>query len=215
MTAVERVVVFGATGGTGRQLVRQALDAGLRVRALARRPEALDVRHDNLQVVEGDVLAPEDVARVVAPGDRVVSALGIGHSTASTTVYSRGTANVLSAMACADVQRLVCLSTCGIDADAVAAPVQRFVTRTVLQRVLRRPYADMAEMESLVRGTGVDWTVVRAARLTDGRRTGRYRVGTAGTLRGSWSISRADLAEYLLRSLDDPDPVRRTVEIAY
>lgn len=215
MSGTDRVVVFGATGGTGRQLVRQALDAGRRVRALARRPDALDVRHPDLDVVAGDVLAPEDVRRVVRPGDRVVSALGIGHSRAATTVYSRGTANVLSAMAHADVRRLVCLSTCGLEAGSAAAPLQRLVARQVLQRVLRRPYADMTEMESLVRGTGVDWTVVRAARLTDGRRTGRYRVGDAGTLRGSWSISRADLAEYLLRSLHDPDPVRRTVEIAY
>ncbi len=210
-----RLVVLGATGGTGQHLVAQALAAGIPVAVLARRPEAMAAGHPNLTVVRGDAMDPASLRGVLGPDDRVVSALGIGQSRAATALYSRGTANVLDAMRDAGTRRLICLSTSGLEVYPGGTRLQRLVTRHLLQRLLHRPYADMRRMEELARGSDADWTVVRAARLTDGPRRGRYRVGTAGTLRALWSISRADLAAYLLSILDDRGPVRQTVDIAY
>ena len=85
----------------------------------------------------------------------------------------------------------------------------------MLHPLLRKPYADMAAMERLVRQSATDWTIVRAARLTDGAATGRFRVAVDAKLPGCWSISRADLSEYLLDLLDDHSSFGRTMEIAY
>lgn len=210
-----RLVVFGATGGTGRGLVGQALRAGHRVVALARRPGALEVRHPRLRVVRGDVLDPATLAEPVAGADAVLSALGIGYSRAATTVYSEGTANIVTAMRAGGVRRLLVVSTTSMAPPPWTEPVQALLVRGLLHPMLRRPYADMRAMEETVRTSGLDWTLVRAARLTGGPGTGRYRTAVDGRLRGGWSISRADLASHLLAATDDPRVIRRTVEIAY
>ena len=210
-----RLVVFGPTGGTGRALIEQALADGHRVTAFARRPAALVIRHDRFTAVAGDALDPAAVAGAVAGQDAVVSTLGIGYSRAATTVYSAGTGHILAAMRAAGVGRLLCVSTASLDLPGRAAPVQHLIYQQVLHRMLARPYADMALMEQAVRASALDWTLVRAARLTNGRRTGRYRVAAARKLPGGWSISRPDLAHYLLHHLVDPDTYRAVVEIAY
>ncbi len=210
-----RLVLFGATGGTGRELLRQALAAGSTVTALVRRPEALDVRHPHLTVVPGDVLRPDDVRAAVGEGAVVVSALGVGYSRKATTLYSAGTGNVLAAMRAAGAGRFVCLSTSALDVSPAGGRFQRAFVGQFLQRVVRRPYDDMRLMEDLVRSSDTDWTVVRAAKLTNRRPRGRYRTGEPGTLPAAWSVSRADLASYLLTLHTDPSTSRRTIEIAY
>ncbi len=109
----------------------------------------------------------------------------------------------------------MCISTTGLDAAPDAPFLQRLVFKGILQWVLRHPYADMALMEEYVRASALDWTIVRSARLTNGPRTGRYRAAVDRTLRNGWSISRADLAEYVLTHLDDPATIRARVEVAY
>jgi putative NADH-flavin reductase len=210
-----RLAVVGATGGTGREVVRQALDAGMAVTALARRPESLPIAHLRLTVVKGDILCRHDARAVVAGNDAVISTLGIGHSRAATTVYSTGTASLLAAMRSTGVSRPICLSTSALQVGPAASWFQRMFTKHVLQRLLSRPYADMRRMEMLVRSSSAAWTVVRAARLTDGERTGTYRLGHRGTLPSNWSISRADLAECLLSLLGSPDSYRQTLDVAY
>jgi uncharacterized protein YbjT (DUF2867 family) len=210
-----RLAVFGATGGTGRELLRQALAAGSAVTALVRRPEALDIAHPNLTVVPGDVLRPEDARAAVGPDTVVVSALGVGYSRRPTTLYSAGTANVLAAMRAAGGRRFVCLSTSALDVSPAGGLVQRLFVGQFLQRVVRRPYDDMRLMEEIIRGSDSDWTIVRAAKLTNRGLRGRYRVGPTGTLPGAWSISRADVAAYLLSIHADPATYGQTVEIAY
>lgn len=210
-----RLAIFGSTGGTGRRLTEQALASGHHVIAVARRPETVTVRHDRLRVVPGDVLAPASLDPAFDAADAVISALGIGYRRHVTTVYSAGTANVLAAMARAGVRRLVCVSTAGLTLSGDSSLLHRMVLQHILHRLLRNPYADMSRMEELVRASEADWTIVRAARLTNGPLTGRYRTRAGANLPGAWSISRADLASYLLTQVEDRAGVRDTVEIAY
>lgn len=214
-TAPTRLVVFGATGGTGREVVRAAVGRGVPVTVLARRPGAVRVRDGEPTVRFGDVLRPADLDGLLDSTTVVVSALGIGMSRAATTVYSAGTANVVAAMRAAGARRLVCVSTSALEVGAAASVPQRLLTRQVLHRVLRRPYADMRRMEQVVRSSGVDWTLVRAARLVDGPGTGRYRVGPAGSLRGAWSISRADLGAHLVAAALEDGGTDRVVDLAH
>ncbi|WP_406088932.1 NAD(P)-dependent oxidoreductase [Kitasatospora purpeofusca] len=210
------IVVFGATGGTGRHFLELAAGAGHSTVAFARDPLALaDARPSTIR--QGDVLDPDAVARAVEGADAVVSALGIGYSRAATTVYSAGTDHILKAMRATGVSRVVCVSTTSMSpVPWRAAPFQRALTSWVLHPMLRRPYADMARMERfLLEDTELDWTLVRAARLTGGRARGRYRTAVGHRLPGAWSISRADLAHYLLAALQEPAARREVVEIAY
>jgi putative NADH-flavin reductase len=210
-----RIVVFGPTGGTGRQLVAQALAGGHTVTAVARRPEALGVRHPHLVVRRADVLDPADVAACVAGQDAVLSALGIGYRRHRTTVYSEGLGNVMDGMRAAAVRRMICVSTSGLNVPPGASRGQRLVFGVILHRVLREPYADMREMERRVRTSGLDWTIVRAARMTNGELTGRYRVGSGIALPHAWSVSRADVAHYMLAHIEDRAVVGVAVDLAY
>ncbi|ASW56773.1 NAD(P)-dependent oxidoreductase [Plantactinospora sp. KBS50] len=210
-----RLAVFGGTGGTGRRLIDQAIEAGHEVTALARDPSALGQAAGGLTVVPGDVLDPDDVRRAVHGADAVASALGIGMHRHATTVYSQGTGNVQRAMRAEGVRRLLVVSTSSLRPPERGHPAEWLVGR-LLHRILARPYADMRAMERGVReADDLDWTLVRAARLTNGPRTRRYRVAYDAGLPGCWSISRADLAHYLLTRSTAGDTHRRVAEIAY
>ena len=208
-----RLAVFGATGGTGRAFIDQAAAAGHRVTALVRRPGSL-LPSGAVRVVHGDVGDPIPVRRVVRDADAVVSALGIGMHRHATTVYSAGTAAIADAMRAEGVKRLLVVSTATLQPPPPRQPAAWLVAR-MLHVVLRAPYADMALMERIVRESELQWTVVRAARLTDGSRAGRYRTAYDAKLARGWSISRADLSDYLLNHLTAPDTYRRTAETAY
>ncbi len=210
-----RVAIFGATGGTGVQLTCQALQRGYQVVALARRPETLRIRHPRLRVVAGDVTVPGAADPVVAGAEVVLSALGIGYRRHATTVYSAGTANILAAMGRANVARVLVVSTSSLAIPGPERLTEWLVARFLLHPLLRRPYADMLAMERLLRQSAADWTLVRAARLTNGKPRGTWRVAEEGKLSGCWSISRADLASYLLDHAADTRLARATVEIAY
>lgn len=210
-----RLAVFGGTGGTGLSVISQALDAGDKVTALVRRPEALGELATRVTVVTGDVLHQADVARTVFGADVVVSALGIGMHRHATTVYSQGTANVLAAMRDEGTRRLLVVSTSSLEVPSPRRVAEWALARFLLHNILRKPYADMALMERYVRDSDVDWTLVRAARLTKGPRTGSYRTARDEKLRGCWSISRADVAHFMLAHAACPATFRRTVEIAY
>jgi putative NADH-flavin reductase len=210
-----RVAIFGATGGTGVQLTGQALQRGHHVVALARRPETLGIRHPRLSIVAGDVTVPGAADPVVAGAGVVLSALGIGYRRHATTLYSAGTANILAAMGRANVARLLVVSTSSLTIPGPERFTEWLVARFLLHPLLRRPYADMLLMERLLRQSAADWTLVRAARLTNGKPRGAWRVAEENKLSGGWSISRADLASYLLDQAADTRLARATVEIAY
>lgn len=210
-----RVVVFGATGGTGRGVIGQALAAGDKVTALARRPDALEEFAGRVDVVEGDVLDPAAVVRAVAGSDAVISALGIGMHRHATTVYSQGTANILDAMATEGTGRLLVVSTSSLEIPSPRRVAEWALAKFLLHNILRKPYADMAVMERSLRDSDVDWTLVRAARLTKAGVTGTYRTARDEKLRGCWSISRADVAHFMLTHVHDRETFRATIEIAY
>lgn len=211
-----RLTIFGASGKTGRRLVEQALAAGHEVTAVVRDPAGLPVRHDRLAVVGADVLDPEAIEPAVAGADAVVSALGPRPPRNRSSIMSAGTASILDAMRAAGTSRLVVVSAAPVAGDDRGATLpDRLLARPLLRALLRGLYADMAVMEDIVRRSGMDWTIVRPPQLTDGPRTGTYRRATDANLRRGYRISRADLADAILASLQDPDAVKATIAVAY
>jgi putative NADH-flavin reductase len=210
-----RLTIFGATGGTGRHLVRQALDAGHEVTAVARTPARVELRHDRLRVVRGDVLEPASIGPALSGAEAVVSAIGPGAGRGPVSIMSAGTRNIIEAMRHAGIRRLVVVSAAPIgEGDGGTLPY-RLLARPLLWAVFRNAYQDMDRMEEAVRRSGTDWTIMRPPRLTNGPRRGRYRTAVNAALRRGNVVSRADLADAILRLLDDPDAVKAAIALGY
>jgi putative NADH-flavin reductase len=206
-----KLVVFGATGGIGSQVIEQALAAGHEVTAVARHPSAVTIQHERLEVIQGDVLQPDTIHESIAGKDAVVSALGV-RDFAPTTVYSEGVANIMQAMQSAHVRRILCISASGLDP---AIGWQRLAAKLFLWRLLRNMYTDLVRMESELKTSGLDWTILRPPRFTNGPRTGRYQVVVNQQLSHGWRISRADIADYIVNHLNDRTTYSGLVELAY
>jgi putative NADH-flavin reductase len=207
------VVVFGATGGTGRELVKQALGHAHTVRAFVRNPDRLKVIHHRLEVVQGDISDPKSVAAAVAGQHAVLSALGVNDRKPN-TVLSDGVRSILSAMKKQKVRRLLFVSSLGVgDSKGRLGPVYNWF---ILPTLLKNIFADKETAEQVIRDSRLDWTIVRPGRLTDGRLTAKYRAGSgAATTRWSPSVSRADVADFMLHALERGEHIRETPAISY
>ena len=206
-----RIAVLGATGGIGGHVLDWALDAGHTVHALARRPGALPPAA-GLAVTAGDALDPLAVADVIAEADAVVSALG-PRGARSPDLLAGAAANIVAGMEKSGARRLVCVSAAG--AFIAGDPHMNRLVKIILPRVLSRQFADTRRMEDVVRQSGLDWTMVRATRLTDGPATGRYRVAPDYPPRGGWKISRADVARFIAGVVTEGGWVRSAPALAY
>jgi putative NADH-flavin reductase len=200
-----KIIVFGATGKTGREVVRQALEAGHEVTAFVRDAARLDLRHPHLQVTVGQVTTDQSaVATAVKGQDAVISALGSERSKAP-KVITRAMPMIIRAMSDNEVNRLVFLSAFGVgDTYREAPPLLKFGYRLVLAGA----FADKLEGERLLRDSSLEWTLVYPVLLTDGPRTGAYRSDEHLERGHSWRISRADVADFMLTQLQDRDHLR-------
>lgn len=207
-----KILVIGASGRTGRETVDRAVAEGHAVTALVRRPEAVAAR-PGVEVARGDVLDAASLPGPMAAADAVVSVVGPADRGA-TTVYSEGARNLLKAMDETGCRRIVCLSSAGLAIDPDIALVQRLVTRHVVQRLYREPYADMTRMEDVLAASDLDWTAVRAPMLSDRPATGGYRTAVRAHVARATGVPRADLADFLVACLVDRSTFRSWVEIS-
>lgn len=203
------VLVFGASGATGSEVVKQALDRGHSVRAFVRNPDKFQIKHARLALAVGDVTAYASVEPAVRGADVVVSALGSGNSLGSDPALVDGIRNIIRAMDRAGVRRLVYLSMLGVGGTGKRLGfVDRYI---VLPLLLRNVMKDHAEKEALIKQSTLDWVIVRPPRLTNGPYTGRYRSGEdVGGRALLASISRADVADFLVKQCTDDRYVHRT-----
>jgi putative NADH-flavin reductase len=206
-----KLVIFGSTGSIGHQLVAQALEQGHTVTAFARNPAKIEIEHVNLTAVQGDVLDSESVKKAVDGQDAVLCSLGAG---ANGTIRSEGTRNIVRAMEKAGISRFICLSTLGVGNSR--ANLNLFWKHIMFGLLLRRAYADHISQEDYIKESLLDWTIVRPGAFTDGNRTGVYRHGfpsTDKTIKGK--ISRADVADFMLKQLTDRMYLHETPGLSY
>src|SRR5579872_1381313 len=192
-----RLALLGATGGIGGHVLAWALDAGHTVQALARRPGALPPAA-GLAVTSGDALDAGAVAEVIGDAEAVVSALG-PRGARSPDLLAGAAANIVAGMEKTGARRLICVSAAG--AFITGDPHMNRLVKTILPLAFAKPFADTRRMEDVVGRSGLDWTMVRATRLTNGPATGTYRVGPDFPPRGGWKISRADVARFIAATL--------------
>lgn len=208
-----RVLIVGATGGTGRRLVAQALERGLWVTALVRNPSKLRLEHQRLTVVQGNVLDAGSIDTAMRGQEAVLSALGHQRYFYPTRIQSDGTKNVLRAMETHGVRRFVCMSSMGIG-DSVGR-LGLIYTFFVIPVILPFYFWDKTRQEKAIAASGVDWTIVRPGALTNGRKRGRVRQGArVGSFIWTVNVPRADVAEFMIDQLTSSAYLRTAVGVA-
>jgi len=197
----ERVLIVGATGGTGRQLVAQALERGYEVTALARNPSRLAVAHPRLTIVRGDVLDDAGVAAAMPGHGAVLSALGHKRYFYPTRIQSRGTENILRAMEAEGVKRFVCATSLGLGESV--GRLGLMYTFFITPAILPFYFWDKTRQERAIAASAVEWVIVRPGALTNGAKRGRVRHGgRIGSLLWTVRVSRADVASFMLDHLE-------------
>jgi putative NADH-flavin reductase len=219
-----KLTIFAATGGVGRQLLEQALTAGHDVTAVVRNPNKLT---QDVRAVTADMAAPDPAVleSAVNGADAVLSGLG-PRSNSNAGIASQGTKAIVAAMKATGVRRIVAVSAAPVSTVPSPRrpdppkydPGDGFFMRHLFGQFAKvafgKVYVDLAQMEDIFYDSGLDWTVVRPPQLTDKPPTGAYRTAHGQNLRGGWSISRADVAHYMLRVLEQPDTIKQAIGIA-
>jgi putative NADH-flavin reductase len=222
-----KLTIIAATGGIGRRLVEQAMAAGHAVTAVVRNPKNLPA---GVRVVVTDLAAADPAAleSAVAGADGVLSGLGARTTAeAEAGVAWRGTQAIVQAMKATTARRIIVVSAApnstipspGRPNPPRHDPGEGFFMRNVLtpvvKTVLRKHYADLARMEDVLRQSELDWTIVRPPRLTDKPMTGVYRTAQGQNLRGGLTVSRADVAHFMIRAVRQPETIRQAIGVAY
>jgi putative NADH-flavin reductase len=202
---MSKVLIIGASRGIGLETVKAALRAGHSVRALARSATSIPIQDLGLEKVSGDALDSDAIRKALQDADVVIQTLGVDISPRAiferTTLFSRSTRILVDAMKAAGAKRLIAVTGLGAGDsrghggllhDAVAFPL-----------LLKRVYDDKDVQEWIIRSSGLDWTIVRPGLLTKGPATGHYRVLTEPNAWRFGVISRADVADFLVRQIDD------------
>jgi putative NADH-flavin reductase len=209
-----RLTVFGANGGTGRVLVRQALDAGHEVTAVTRRPTEFPFTHPRLVLAGADVHDNRAVTRTLDGSDAVLSSLGVPFTRKPITVYSDGVSVITEAMSRLGVKRIVVVSSTAVEPHHHAEGgflLNRVMQPLVSRTIGKTTYADQRTMEGILRASDLDWTIIRSAGLFDAGHVSSYQVAD-GPLDGVFT-SRDDLAACLLAQASDLRFVRKVIEV--
>jgi len=205
-----KLVVLGATGGTGLELVRQAIERGHSVTALVRSPDRLRAFQDPITVKRGDLLNPAELEQAIKGQDAVLSGFGprVPVSKADAHLLEQFAVALTSAMVRARVRRVVVESVAFLFRDSIVPPAY------LLGRLLfPRTVADAAAMERVFGESDLDWTMVRPPELTDKPYTGKYRVREGHLPRFGFKVSRADVADFMIRVVENRSSIRKVVGV--
>ncbi len=213
---MSHLLVIGASRGIGREVVKQALAGGHRVRAFARRAEHIDIASPQLEKRRGNALERGDVAAALAGTDVVIQALGVDAGPEMVlrpvSLFSESTRVLLAAMEDAGIKRLISVTGFGAGDSRASLGCLEGLGFWLL---LGRAYDDKGIQERLIRESNLDWVIARPVILTKGSRSGRYKVLVD---RKDWRngfISRADVADFIVKQIDDDSHLGKTPVLTY
>ncbi len=207
------LAVFGSTGATGNELVNQALEKKYKVKALVRNPKKITFSNKNLTVIAGDILDKKKVSQTIKDTDAVISTLGTS-SGAKQLVLRDGTKNIIAAMEQYKIKRLIVQSSHPMVGDIQDVDLVSKLMILLVRILSKITVEDKKEQEKLIRVSGLDWTIVRPVTLTNGERKGAYRVGEHIKTNILDKIARADVAQFLLKIVEDRHLFQKTVTIS-
>ncbi|NQX97386.1 MAG: SDR family oxidoreductase [Flavobacteriales bacterium] len=211
---MKKIIVFGSTGTVGKHIVKQSLEKGHEVLAFCRDRQKLnELSHPHLKIIEGDVFNIEDLNKAIQGQEIVIVTLGSGKSRTS-VVRSEGTKNIIDAMNINGVSQLICQSTLG--AGDSNNNLNFFWKRIMFGWFLKQVFLDHELQEKHVKNSNLDWTIVRPAAFTDGKKTGNYLHGFNPNDKSTkLKISRADVAHFILKQVADKKYLHQTPGLSY
>jgi putative NADH-flavin reductase len=205
------VLIIGASRGIGLATVKRALKAGHSVRAMSRSATAIRLRDPKLEKLDGDARDRDTIERALVGVDAVIQTLGISSDPelilTGTRLFSAATRILVRAMEASTVRRLICVTGFGAGNSRGRGGILYNLASALL---LGRIYADKDVQERIIRRSHLDWTIVRPTILTNGPRTKAYRVLTDPRDWAPGFISRADVADFLVKQIDDTNLLRKT-----
>lgn len=208
-----KIVVFGASGGTGIEIARQGLATGHEVTAFVRTPAKLNIENPKLTLFQGDVLDAAAVEQAVAGQEAVISALGPTRP-AAPGMMETAARNIVAAMDKAGVRRLISTTGAGVRDPRDQPKLIDHLMKGLLTLLAGSVLKDSAANVEIIRASDLDWTIVRYPRLLDGPRTGNYRVGYVGQDSGS-QLARADGADFVLKELAEGKYIGQMPVVSY
>ena len=207
-----KLLILGATGGTGQQLIAQSLEQHHEVTVLVRNPAKITLSHEKLTVLKGDVLDAAVLIKALEGKDAVLSALGMGKTLKSFNLITNAMNILIAAMSAAGIKRLIFESAFGVgESFAQANFIQKIIFRTFLKNI----FADKAKAEIQLRNSELERTLVYPVVLTSGPFTGKYRVAEKFLMKGMPKISRADVADFMLQQLTDNTYLKKAAIIMH
>lgn len=210
-----KIAVFGSTGKTGIQVVQQALEQGIEVKAFVRDPRKMKIGNEKLSLIQGDVVDAKTVDECVEGVDAVIVALG-PKSDGTGNVMAEGTDNIIGAMKKHGIRRVIVESSFPMSGSPEGMAFLKKLGMTEEQMAMAKPATDdKIRQEGKVRESGLQWVIVRPLMLTEGAKTSHYRVGEKLDVKPEDHISRSDVADFMLRSLNDDEWLYKTVTITY
>ncbi len=209
-----KIFIVGGTGGTGRQLIEQALSEGHFVTALIRNPVKLKIDHPNLKVVKGNILEPATFEHAIKENEVVISALGHKRFFIKTSILSEGTKNIVNAMEKHKVKRFICITSMGVNDSRFKLGL--YYTLFVIPVILLFYFLDKEKQERIIQQSTLDWTIVRPGQLTNGKKRAKYRHGPKlGSYILTKMISRADVAHFILQESKNGNYLNKCPSIIY
>jgi putative NADH-flavin reductase len=208
------ILIIGATGGTGKELVKQSLERNYTVTALVRKPDKIKISNKRLTIAKGDVLNPDSLSSVIKNQDVVVCALGHKRWFYPNKILSQGTQNIVNEMEENNVKRFICETSLGVGNSF--GRLGLYYTLFTIPFVLPFYYWDKGKQEKIIRNSSLDWTIVRPGILTNGKERGKYRHGEkVGNFLWSVRISRADTSDFLLNQITDDTYLKKAVGVCW
>lgn len=208
----KRIVIFGATGGTGQELVRQALEQDYIVTAFVRSPFKLTISHQNLILIKGDVLHLADVSKATKDQDAVLCALGMPASDKS-NLRAEGTGNIIKAMQTNQVSKLICQTSLGFGDSQELLPWH--MKYLIVPFILKNAFKDHQLQEEKIEQSNLDWVILRPGNMTNGNKTGKFKHAFNSDEKIKLKISRADVAHFMLKQIKNNQYLHKKVGISY
>lgn len=210
-----KLLILGATGDTGKELVTQALEQGHIVTAFTRNPADVIKKHDSLSVMQGNILDYTSVQGAVKGQDAVLSALGI-RILKKNTIISDGTGNIINAMEKYGVKRFICMSSIGVGNSIQQKKGLGFLYNYIMiPFVLKNMFSDKKVQETCIKESDLNWTIIRPVILTKGKKTGKAKCYSYDDINIKAKISRADVAYFMLKQLSCKTNIHKTISLSY
>ncbi|MED3662093.1 NAD(P)-binding oxidoreductase [Ureibacillus sp. FSL K6-8385] len=203
-----KVIVFGSTGGVGRQVVKQALEKGFEVTAFVRTPSKMELKHEKLHVIQGDAFNKKEVSAAIAGHDVVVSCLGSSKGMKKSTELEEMTKNIVDGMKKHHVKRIIYTASAGIDGEIPG------ISGKMVMQMLKHALADHRNAVNYIKSNELSYTIVRPMGLTNDPFTGKYREAKEGVPKNSRTIPRADVAHFIVKALTDEQYENASIAIA-